>query len=129
VASTSGHYSITRGTVQARTMGQMKRPTIKTLAIGTDRQGFKHLPTGLKTKLGSQGDAEVVVSSVVEKDVVAGFGANADRPGKGFKSSSRINRQVRCTAIQGNAAGETIRSILAADAEIIESNFTGNEKA
>ena len=44
----------------------------------------------LEAELGTKGDAKVVVRAAVEKNVIAGFEAQADGSGKSFDSTARV---------------------------------------
>jgi hypothetical protein len=54
----------------------------------------------LEPELWSKGDAHVVVRTTVEENVVADFGTKADRSGKGFKSTARIDREISRSGAQ-----------------------------
>ena len=56
------------------------------------------IKSDLETKLGAEAYPQVIVHAIVEENVVADFGAKADRTDKAFDTSTRIEREICCVA-------------------------------
>ena len=83
----------------------------------------------LEPELRTKRYPQVIMSAVIEKDIIANFCPHSDRTGKGFNTAAGIEREIRRAIRQPNLVDETRRGILIVDAEIIKSNFAGDEKA
>ena len=82
---------------------------------------------GLETQLRAEGHAQVVVGAVYKVNVVAYFGADANRTSESFESSARIDCERRFASGKADGIYETCGCILVADAEVIESDLAGHE--
>jgi hypothetical protein len=51
----------------------------------------------LKTQLGTEGDAQIVVRAAVKENIVANFRPHPDPLSERFNSSPRVNREIRRT--------------------------------
>jgi len=82
----------------------------------------------LKAQLHSDGGPQVVVPSMIEVHLVPGLQSKSDRPGEGFDATARVHSEIRCPTIQSYRTGKTICWTLITVAEIVEANFTRDEK-
>jgi len=67
------------------------------------------------------------VGAVIEKNVVTNLCANTDGPGKHLKSSAWIHCEMGRSVRKANRVGEAGGRILVVNAEIVESDFAGDE--
>jgi len=81
----------------------------------------------LEAELRSEAHPQVVVGAVIEENIVANFCTNTDGPGKHFKSSARIHREVGRSVGEADRVGEAGRGILVRNAEIVESDLARDE--
>src|ERR1700722_19370361 len=89
--------------------------------------GYPGVCTGLEAELWAEGDPQIVVSAVVEVDVVADFGANADRSGESFESSAGIDGEVRRPVGQADLVGESVGGIQIVDRKIVEAYLASHK--
>src|SRR5579872_2467836 len=82
-----------------------------------------------EAELRTETDAQVVMHTIVEEDVVADFGANTDWSGKGFEATAWIESEIGSAASQSDCIGEAGWCSCVGHGEILESGLTGHEDA
>lgn len=83
----------------------------------------------LEPELRAQGYSQIIVSAVVEVNVIPHFRADADRPSERLESTAWVYCKIRRPIGQADSIGEARRRILVADTEVVESDLAGNENA
>src|SRR5216684_1405881 len=87
------------------------------------------LTRSLKPELRSEGHSQIVMSSVIEVDIVAHLRTNTKWSRECLKPSPRIHREERRSVGQAYRVDEARGRILVVDAEIVETNLARDEDA
>src|SRR5579863_10520114 len=83
----------------------------------------------LEAELRTYRNAQIVMRSVVEENVVARFQTHSDRSGECFHAATRVERKIRRPVSQSHAIGEACGSVDIRHAEIVEADFAGYEQS
>ena len=79
--------------------------------------------------MGSEGHSQIVMSSVIEVDIVTDLRTNTNWSRECLQPPARVQREKRRSVGQAYRIDEARSRILVADAEIIETNLARDEDA
>ena len=95
------------------------------LAASRSRQRIKQRDT--RSGIAVPNLPQVVVGAVQEVDIVANFGAHANRTGKSLKAASWVHRKLRAAIAESDRVGKSCGRVVVGDAEIFKSDFSGHK--
>lgn len=83
----------------------------------------------LEAELRSESYPQVVMGAVVEENIVTNFCPNAKGSGKRLEAPAGIYREIGRSISKADSVCKASRRIVIVDGEIVESNFSRDEKA